>query len=219
MFLMSQPQVNLWKRLLQNILEECLKKMNYLPARDNKKLNKLIEQMNTAAVIIDATERAIQRPIDNDVQEEYYSGKKKMHSVKNTVIRAFESNYILYLGGTFEGKAHDKTILEAEEIHFSKNINGYFDLAYLKLIIKNLKLILPHKKPKGKELTEQQKQENKEMSQIRVGVEHSIGALKRLHILKHKLRVKKKYQYDQLIFLGCGIHNYRVIKRVKSIIN
>ena len=70
-FLMNQPQVNLWKRLLQNILETCLNNMNVLPSRDNKKLNKLLKEMNLKEVIIDATERQIQRPIDNDVQKEY----------------------------------------------------------------------------------------------------------------------------------------------------
>ena len=78
-FLMHQPQVNLWKRLLQDILETSLDKMDVLPSRDNKKLNKLLKEMNLKEVIIDATERQIQRPLDNDVQKEYYSGKKSSH--------------------------------------------------------------------------------------------------------------------------------------------
>ncbi len=78
-FLMNQPQVNLWKRLLQNILETTLEKMDVLPSRNNKKLNKLLKEMNLKEVIIDATERQIQRPLDNDVQKEYYSGKKNSH--------------------------------------------------------------------------------------------------------------------------------------------
>jgi hypothetical protein len=78
-FLMNQPQVNLWKRLLQNILERSLDKMSVLPSRDNKKLNKLLKEMNLKEVIIDATERQIQRPLDNEVQKEYYSGKKSPH--------------------------------------------------------------------------------------------------------------------------------------------
>lgn len=82
-FLMNQPQVNLWKRLLQNILETCLGKMNVLPSRDTKKLNKLLKEMNLKEVIIDATERQIQRPADNEVQKEYYSGKKSPHRKKH----------------------------------------------------------------------------------------------------------------------------------------
>jgi hypothetical protein len=79
-FLMHQPQVNLWKRLLQNILETTLEKMSVLPSRNSKKLNKLLKEMNIKEVIVDATERQMQRPLDNEVQEEYYSGKKSSYS-------------------------------------------------------------------------------------------------------------------------------------------
>jgi len=63
---------------------------------------------------------------------------------------------------------------------------------------------VPHKKPKGKELTELQKDENKDKSKIRVGEERSIIGIKRMFTLKYKLRVKKYYQHDQLLLLGCG---------------
>ena len=75
-FAMHQPQVNIWKQLLQKLLEESFLEMKVLPSRDNKKLNLLIKQMGLTEVIIDATERQIQRPKDNEVQKEYYSGKK-----------------------------------------------------------------------------------------------------------------------------------------------
>lgn len=38
--------------------------------------------------------------------------------------------------------------------------------------------IIPHKKPKAKELTKQHKDENKDKSKIRVGVEHCISGIK-----------------------------------------
>ena len=43
--------------------------MKVLPSRDNKKLNQLIKEMGLTEVIIDATEREIQRPKDNEVQK------------------------------------------------------------------------------------------------------------------------------------------------------
>ncbi len=82
-----------------------------------------------------------------------------------------------------------------------------------------MKAIIPHKKPKGKELTGQQKEENKEKSKIRVGVEHSISSIKRIFILKYKLRVKNYVLHDKLILLGCGLHNFRVKNRKKTISN
>jgi len=45
-------------------------------------------------------------------------------------------------------------------VRFTEKIDGYIDLAYLNLKIKNMTAIIPHKKPKGKELTDQQKSEN-----------------------------------------------------------
>jgi hypothetical protein len=79
--------------------------------------------------------------------------------------------------------------------------------------------IIPHKKPKGKELTKEQKEQNKEKSKIRVGVEHAISGVKRIFILKYKLRVKNYKNHDQLILLGCGLHNFRIKQRRKTIIS
>ena len=75
-FDMHQPQVNLWKQLLQKLLEDTFVEMKVLPGRNNKKLNQLIKEMGLTEVIIDATERQIQRPKDYEKQKEYYSGKK-----------------------------------------------------------------------------------------------------------------------------------------------
>lgn len=77
-FDLHQPQANVWKRILQDILEDSFVRMKVLPSRDNKKLNILIKEMGLTEVIIDATERQIQRPKDNEVQKEYYSGKKRL---------------------------------------------------------------------------------------------------------------------------------------------
>lgn len=75
-FNMNQPQVNKWKSILIKILEDSFVSMKVLPSRDNRKLNQLIKEMGLTEVIIDATERQIQRPKDYEVQQEYYSGKK-----------------------------------------------------------------------------------------------------------------------------------------------
>jgi hypothetical protein len=46
-----------------------------------------------------------------------------------------------------------------------------------------------------------------------------ISGIKRMFTLKYKLRVKKYYQHDQLMLLGCGLHNFRVKNRNQTIIN
>lgn len=123
------------------------------------------------------------------------------------------SNRILYLSETTEGKEHDKTILIESDLNFKEEIEALVDLAYKGLKMKNVTIIIPDKKPKKKELSAEQKAANKEKSKIRVRIEHAISGVKRLHILKHKLRMKKYEQHDLVMLLGCSLHNLRCINR------
>lgn len=68
---------------------------------------------NLDTLLIDATERPHRRPVDDEKQEDLYSGKKKNHTIKNTVI-ATVSKWIVFIGHTFSGHCHDYTMLKAE---------------------------------------------------------------------------------------------------------
>ena len=81
-FSMTQPQVNQWKQVLQQLLKESFEKMEVMPARNTKDLNKLLQKLKVKTIIIDATERSMNRPKDNEVQKEFYSGKKKHIALK-----------------------------------------------------------------------------------------------------------------------------------------
>ena len=75
-FEMKQAQVSLWIKLLSKLLRDALDRQGYLPVRKVENLKKILEKETT--VLLDATEREIQRPTDNEVQREYYSGKKSI---------------------------------------------------------------------------------------------------------------------------------------------
>jgi len=81
-FEMTQAQVSLWIKLLSKLLRDSLEKQGYLPKRKAEQLKKALEKEST--VLLDATEREIQRPADNEVQKEYYSGKKSVILSKTT---------------------------------------------------------------------------------------------------------------------------------------
>jgi hypothetical protein len=74
LFGLTQPQANLWIHLIKKILLTCLKDTDCLPCRDIESLNKLLKQGQD--ILIDGSERPIPRPADQEVQKEYYSGKK-----------------------------------------------------------------------------------------------------------------------------------------------
>lgn len=80
MFGMSQPQANFWIHLLKDILLKTLKSAKSLPCRDFDSLQKLLEEGQD--VLLDGSERPIPRPADQEVQKEYYSGKKNTYGQK-----------------------------------------------------------------------------------------------------------------------------------------
>lgn len=67
---------------------------------------------------------------------------------------------------------------------------------------------LPHKRRKNTALTAQQKKENRAISSTRVVVEHSIGGMKKYHILKHTLRLRDYHLYNQILGICAGLWNF-----------
>lgn len=72
------------------------------------------------------------------------------------------------------------------------------------------KVFLPYKKSRGKERTPYQKFRNKQQARKRVVVEHSIGGFKRFRILADRLRMHNLAQYDLLLEVCVGIHNFQL---------
>ena len=64
--------------------------------------------------MIDGTEFTMKRPHDNDVQKEYYSGKKKRHTVKSTIV-INKYGVIIYAGPVHNGKKHDMAMLRLDD--------------------------------------------------------------------------------------------------------
>jgi hypothetical protein len=73
-FGLRQPHACAWLGLLLPILEQALGKADCLPERTGQGLAAAVEKHQR--VLIDGTERPIQRSRDYEVQKEHYSGKK-----------------------------------------------------------------------------------------------------------------------------------------------
>ena len=70
----------------------------------------------------DGTERPINRPLHNEVQKIYYSGKQKRHTMKNILLTDV-SGYIHFLSNTCEGKKNDKKI--ADDVGYTLPAGSY----------------------------------------------------------------------------------------------
>nr|VFK28155.1 MAG: DDE superfamily endonuclease [Candidatus Kentron sp. LPFa] len=154
--------------------------------------------------------------MSNDVQKEFYSGKRKTHTIKNNLVIGIEDRQIKYLGGTHEGKKHDKKICDEEEIKCPKNSVCYRDNGFQGYEMEGIDIREPKKKPRNGELTEEEKNNNKLISSLRVIVEHVISGAKRCRIVKDVFR-NTKLGYDDLAMeIACGLHNYRSHFRLAS---
>ena len=68
---------------------------------------------------------------------------------------------------------------------------------------------MPHKKPGKRELTEEQKAENKQKAAKRVKIEHLIGKVKVYRIVKDTIRLCRQDIKDLLMELACALHNFK----------
>ena len=150
----------------------------------------------------------MQRPKDSQRQKEHYSGKKKRHTRKHITLTTRNKRVIILTKAT-PGTTHDKRQLAeakiVEAIPDEVSIEG--DLGFQGLQNEFVNVQVPHKKPKGKELTEQQKQENREFSRQRVVCEHAHAGIKRYNAVSAVYRNRVPNFDDLLMLIATGLWN------------
>jgi len=75
-FGITQAKVSTLIKVLRPILEKTLTKMGLLPTSDTEQLKVELEKYQIKEANLDATERPVNRSSDQQVQKEFYSGKK-----------------------------------------------------------------------------------------------------------------------------------------------
>ena len=210
LFGLSQPQANAWIHRLTPVLNAALGYEKQLPARQSKDLAAILSACPGLEFIIDGTERPIRRPIDPQRQENHYSGKKKRHTVKNNVITDKRTKKIKGLSPTVEGKRHDKKLADEQDLVFPPGSTLWKDTGFQGYEPDGIQTRQPQKKPKGGQLTPDEKANNSDISRERIGVEHAIGGVKVFAIARDIFR-NLKVGFDDLVMeTACGLHNLRI---------
>ena len=209
-FGMGQAQANEWIHRLTPVLNQALGYECQLPARQTQAAEQVLSACPGLQFIIDGTERPVRRPKDADKQRQYYSGKKKRHTVKNNVISDKRTGKVKVLSPTVPGKQHDKALADAQTIVFPPNSQLWKDTGFQGYEPANVITFQPTKKPKGGELTPSQKRLNTGISQGRIGIEHTLRGVKVFHIVADTFR-NLRLGFDDLVMqVSCGLHNLRV---------
>jgi hypothetical protein len=210
LFDFDRSQANRWVHRLQPILEKVLEEKKVLPLRQLHSIEEFIEHFPTVKeVMVDGTERPIARPKDGEKQKDNYSGKKKRCTRKN-LAAASKDKRILVLTPSASGKTHDKKIQDQEDLigGIPDEIPVLVDSGFQGVQKQYVNIRLPHKKPKGGELTPQQKQENRELAQERVVCENAFSGVKRYRAVADIYRNRVANFDDKLILTACGLWNF-----------
>jgi len=121
-FGLSQGRVNYWIHRLLPVLQMSLSELGMKPERSGEKVADLIEAGEGGANLsLDAAERLLQRPVNEEKQREKYSGKRKTHTDKNLLLVNENTRRVVYLSETAEGKMHDKKLADKSRIKYPKN--------------------------------------------------------------------------------------------------
>lgn len=121
-----------------------------------------------------------------------------------------EDLHILFLSETVEGKRHDKAIADATPYPLPPGSALMQDLGLLGFNLEGVSIIMPVKKPRGGELSAEQKAYNQHVSRRRVRIEHVNGSVKRCRIVKEIIRLLKDGVRDLVMEICCALHNLRV---------
>ncbi len=209
-FGLGQPQANDWIHRLTPLLRQALGEERQLPARQTHDIAQVLAACSGLTFILDGTERPIRRPKNPDQQRHFYSGKKKRHTVKNNLVTDQRTRKIKVLSPTVEGKKHDKKLAEADDIPFPEDSTLYQDTGFQGYQPQLVTLIQPKKKPKGGQLTAQEKSDNMAIARVRIGIEHAIGDVKSYHIVRDIFRNFRHGFNDLVMEIACGLHNLRL---------
>jgi hypothetical protein len=116
---------------------------------------------------------------------------------------------ILFLSPSCGGSRHDKRIVDETPYPLPKGSELLQDLGFLGFTLEGVNVQMPTRKPRGGELTAEQKAENRLLASCRVLIEHVNSSVKRLRILKEPCRLCKAGVRDMVMEIGCALHNFR----------
>lgn len=163
-------------------------------------------------LLIDSFETPVRRPSLDAAQRRVYSGKKKRHTLKTQVVTDGNGE-VLEIDPGHRGPTHDRTLYTHSGVaERYPDCAKYADLGYRG----EKEMHLPHRKPKGGELTPEQREANRQHAAVRVPVEHGIRRLKSFRILREDYRLALG-RFPQIAYVVVGlVHLVRIVGAASS---
>jgi hypothetical protein len=134
---------------------------------------------------VDSFETPVPRPSRDEAPRRVYSGKKKRHTLKTQVVTDGRGE-VLEITAGHRGPTADNRLYEQSGVAERYGaVECYGDKAYQC----TAGVRVPHKKPKGGELTPEQREANRVQARLRVRVEHGNRRMKAFRIVRDEYRL------------------------------
>jgi hypothetical protein len=168
--------------------------------------------------IVDATEQRVQRSHDYATQKQYYSGKKKCHTIKTQIV-VNEHGRIRHVSDSVPGSTHDLTLLRGSSIKevLPEGLTVTGDAGYrgMQNDFPDRSVALPYRPNSNQQLAPEEKLHNNLVSKIRIVVENSLCELKHFYALVSVFRHCLQ-RYNEITRAIAGIVNNRIDIRLAS---
>ena len=141
------------------------------------------------AVIVDTFEQRVQRPRDQEAADRYSSGKQKQHTLKTQVAIDAASGKVVDVPDSVCGPTSDLTVLKSSGLldRVDPDVGVLGDLAYVGIVPLHPAGLgfTPRRKPREQPRPPADVVYNTAFAAARIGVEHTIGRLRRYQALTH----------------------------------
>jgi hypothetical protein len=165
---------------------------------------------------VDSFEQAVQRPRDRAEAKRWYSGKKKMHTIK-TQVAVDGRGRIIAICGDAVGPFSDLTLLAASGLarRLDPDVELGGDGAYLGMaeFRRGGLTRVPRRGTTKRPLTDEDRAFNRELSRCRIVVEHAIGRLRSYRSLADRDRHHRR-GHERRVIAVAGLINRRAESRV-----
>ena len=217
-FLFNLDQSNVCRdiSILEPLIERCipLPKKLYRRTRRLRTIGEVEEYFPGFKAFVDSTEQEIPRPKNKKKRKNYYSGKKKKHTVKNQYM-VNNQGLILHKTRHEKGKKHDYGVYKHSHPVTPSQVESVVvvDLGYLGIQkdFPTVKSVLPYRKKRKSELSMEERRYNKKHAKLRIVVEHTICRIKKFGIIGSKFRNRLR-RYDVISNIVSGLINFRIMR-------
>jgi hypothetical protein len=217
-FLFNLDQSNVCRdiSILEPLIERCipLPKKLYRRTRRLRTIGEVEEYFPGFKAFVDSTEQEIPRPKNKKKRKNYYSGKKKKHTVKNQYM-VNNQGLILHKTRHEKGKKHDYGVYKhSHPVTPPSQVESVVvDLGYLGIQkdFPTVKSVLPYRKKRKSELSMEERRYNKKHAKLRIVVEHTICRIKKFGIIGSKFRNRLR-RYDVISNIVSGLINFRIMR-------